>query len=138
MSKVDRRDKWLKRLANEDKAHAGWRKRAKAADEAYCSYDSDKTGPLFPVFTTTVKTIHGRIYGQPPKPDVPKRHPSGPQNQAPSAPVPQGLPPPAGPQNGAGMAGPSPMAQGQPGLPQPSSMGGGDGAGQLVGAQPVD
>src|ERR1043166_899239 len=100
MSKADQRDKWLKRLANEDKAHAGWRKRPKAADEAYCSYDSDKTGPLFPVFTTTVKTIHGRIYGQPPKPDVRKRHPSGPQNQAPSAPVPQGLPPPAGPQNG--------------------------------------
>lgn len=93
MNKAERRDKWLKRLSDEDKAHAGWRKRAKAADEAFCSYKPDETGPLFPVFTTTVNTIHGRIYGQPPKPDVRKRHPSSPvQAQPQGMPMQPGMP----------------------------------------------
>lgn len=97
MNKAERRDKWLKRLSDEDKAHAGWRKRAKIADEAFCSYKPDETGPLFPVFTTTVNTIHGRIYGQPPKPDVRKRHPSSPvpvqQPQQPQVGMPGQMPP---------------------------------------------
>jgi hypothetical protein len=130
MSKADRRDKWLKRLADEDKAHAGWRKRAKTADEAYCSYKSDETGPLFPVFTTTVKTIHGRIYGQPPKPDVRKRHPSGaqPQNASAVPPAPSQQPPlpsgtPAGGMPGmAAVQGQVPPQAGSPvgGAPQTS------------------
>jgi hypothetical protein len=126
MNKAERRDKWLKRLSDEDKAHSGWRKRAKIADEAFCSYKPDETGPLFPVFTTTVNTIHGRIYGQPPKPDVRKRHPSSPvpaQQPAMQAPGMQGQMPPQDPMQGPpqGMP-PNPAMPGlvQAAMPQPA------------------
>lgn len=98
MSKKDvsLRDKWLRRLNDEDKAHAAFRKRARDADDAYCEYgtelDADNkggAGPIFPLFPTTINLIHGRIYGRQPKPDVRKRHPSGPV-QAPLV----GMPPP--------------------------------------------
>lgn len=80
--KEERRDSWLSKLADEAKAHKTWRKRAKEADDAFCAYDDKENGPLYPIFSQTVNIIHGRIYGQPPKPDVRKRHPSGPRDQA--------------------------------------------------------
>jgi len=84
MSKAYLRDKWLKRLADEDKAHAAWRKRAKNADDAFCDYREEETGPLFPIFPTTINLIHGRIYGNPPKPDIRARYSAS--SQAPQAP----------------------------------------------------
>lgn len=74
------RDKWIKRLAQEDKAHSIWRKRAKTADDCYLSYEDQQASPLYPVFSVTINVIHGKIYGQPPKPDVRKRYKSSSQS----------------------------------------------------------
>jgi len=89
--KVDgKRDKWLARIADEDKAHKIFRQRAKDADEAYLSYQENETLPKFPVYYTTIQLIHGKIYGHPPKPDIRKRNPSSPlsQSQQPAQAVP--------------------------------------------------
>jgi len=75
------RDKWLKRLADEDKAHQPFRKRAADAEKEALDYTEGADGPAFPIFKNTVDLIHGRIYGQPPKPDVRKRHPSSSQGE---------------------------------------------------------
>lgn len=118
MAKKDLRDTWLNRLSDEDKAHATWRKRAADADKAYCDYKEEEPGPLFPVFYTTINTIHGRIYGRPPKPDVRKRHPSSPlQSSAPQqqAGAPQGAPPPAAQAGGMGAQLPSASVAPAPG-----------------------
>jgi hypothetical protein len=136
---------WLKRLADEDKAHAVWRERAGAAQDQYCKYDAQSAKPLFPVFNTTVKLIHGRIYGSPPKPDVRKRNPSGPQ----AAQMGTGTPPPLGgmaapngasapPQGMAGGIGPSVPPSGQPGgiASGPQLAGGGAGLGAMGQGQP--
>lgn len=107
----DLRDKWLARIADEDKAHKIWRQRAKDAEEAYLSYQENDTLPKFPVFYTTVNLIHGRIYGHPPKPDIRKRHPSSPFQQI----QPQSQLPPQPPQGAANPAQPAPGMPGQPG-----------------------
>lgn len=106
--KVDStRQKWLDRIADEDKAHKIWRQRAKDADEAYLSYQENETLPKFPVFYTTIQLIHGRIYGHPPKPDIRKRNPSSPYQSQAQQPAP--VPPQAGPAQ--------PQAPGQPAPP---------------------
>lgn len=129
MSKTTR-DKWLKRLADEDKAHAVFRKRASDAETAYTDYDDKAVGPLFPVFPTTINLIHGRIYGQPPKPDVRKRHPSSPESQQQlQTPVPQPALGAPGAMGGTGAPG-----GGAPGAGQPP-MGGGP---AIPPPQPVD
>jgi hypothetical protein len=77
------RDKWIRRLKNEDKAHSEWRKQADTANAAYFSdligqreRAEGRTNPnsSYPLFWSTVKVAHGRIYSQPPKPDVRKRY----------------------------------------------------------------
>jgi hypothetical protein len=131
---VKSRNKWLQKLSDEDKAHKPWRARAKAAEDEYCIYDKEDTkNPPYALFATTISLIHGRIYGQPPRPDVRKRHPSSPQNQPAQAPM--GTAPP---QMGGGqpaMPTNTGMPQGQPGMPQmaqPGNLPGGNG--QLPGS----
>jgi hypothetical protein len=118
------RDKWLDKLANEDKAHQVWRKRAKQAEEAYCEYSEEAAAPAFPVYYQTIQLIHGRIYGQPPKPDVRKRHPSSasPQAQA-NDPALGGMGAPNGAPPGQAPAPAMGQPPGQPGA-QPGGMGG--------------
>lgn len=124
---IKKRDKWLQKLSDEDKAHKTWRSRAKAAEDEYCVYDKEDTkNPPYALFATTINLIHGRIYGQPPRPDVRKRHPSSPQTQNAQQAVPQqatagvqGLPPGANPNPNA-----QPPGLQQSGIPAPAPMGG--------------
>lgn len=66
------RDKWVKRLAMEEAAHKTFRDEAKCAMHAYMA-DKESNEP-YPLFWSTVKVLHGRIYAQPPRPDVRKRY----------------------------------------------------------------
>ena len=69
---VDTRDRWLKRLKREEKAHADFRDAAKKATEMFFA-ESTRTTVSYPLFWSTVKVLHGRIFSQPPTPDVRKR-----------------------------------------------------------------
>lgn len=76
----DQRGKWLKRIADEERAHKDFRQQAEDAETAYFAdrtpYKANKPEPLvsYPLFASTVKVIHGRVFSQPPKPDVRKRY----------------------------------------------------------------
>jgi hypothetical protein len=109
----NKRDKWLKRLSDEDKAHAEWRKRAKEADKAYCNYEGGADPPKAPLFPATINIIHGKIYAQPPKPDVRKRHQSGAYSAQSPAVSSQPAATPVQPQAvGQQLPGPAPVAAG--------------------------
>lgn len=122
------RDRWIRRLKQEDKAHAEFRKQADTANAAYFSdligqreRAEGRTNPnsQYPLFWSTVKVAHGRIYSQPPKPDVRKRYQDDPG--AKSANAGYG----AGAEAGEGVQPPQPAAPGMgaspmgPGAPQP-------------------
>lgn len=151
--KVDtKREKWLSKLSDEDKAHKVWRDRAKSADDAYCNYnsgtDDNQLAPDFPIFWYLSNLIIGKIYGSPPKPDIRKRHPSSPlgTTAAPVTPDAQAAPANASPQGipmvQGGMQGGSPaplgnpQSLGPPPAPQPSPMASG-GLPQQPGQPPV-
>lgn len=161
--KVDtKREKWLSKLSDEDKAHKVWRDRAKSADDAYCNYnsgtDDNQLAPDFPIFWYLSNLIIGKIYGSPPKPDIRKRHPSSPLGtttapvtpdaQATQPPMAQPLPAPMGaPAPPSNSVGNMPSIAGPPGLPaappnvQPSNGMGqppqvGAGMGLSMGPQP--
>lgn len=99
MNPTTLRDKWVKRLAMEEAAHKLFRDEAKCAMHAYMA-DKESNEP-YPLFWSTVKVLHGRIYAQPPKPDVRKRYADEPGKQQPmgAPPPPQipGQPPPPPP-----------------------------------------
>lgn len=65
--------KWKKRLKQEEAAHKDYRDEAKRAQDAYLADEKDRKW-LYPLFWSTVKVLHARIYSQPPKPDVRKRY----------------------------------------------------------------
>ena len=122
----DLREKWIKRIKDEEEAHKDWRRLAEDADAAYFtdySKTRDKTRSViesYPLFPSTIKVIHGRVFSQPPKPDVRKRYADSGANAeaAPNAPglAPAqsgGLPPAGGAVPGA----PAPGPMGQPGAP---------------------
>lgn len=129
--------KWKKRLDQEKKAHQSWRDDAQAATNAFFANNGgtadapDKRRQIsYPLFWSTVKVLHGRIYSQPPKPDVRKRYadssstqpiaPVGGQGTAGAVPQAGGSQPPMG--GGSGQPPPAPSAAGsaQPvGPPQP-------------------
>jgi len=126
------RDRWIKRLKQEEKAHADFRRDAESAQRAYYAETARETNNTFtyPLFWSTVKVLHGRIYAQPPKPDVRKRYPDQSGTSDPSfvgAQPAQGQPAPLGqPPQGAGAPGmggngmpPSPVQGGMqgPGAP---------------------
>jgi hypothetical protein len=76
------RNRWCKRLRDEESAHKHFRDEAQRAMEAYLAEQpgngaSAKAYP-YPLFWSTVKVLHGRIYAQPPKPDVRKRYKDAP------------------------------------------------------------
>lgn len=126
------RDKWMPRLDAEDKAHKAFRELAKDADSEYYAVGSpddglDKNKKIrYPLFWSIVNVLLGRIFGQPPSPDVRKRNPDEPGLQPLVPPQPQaypagdgalaGLPPGA---QGGGPAPPMPAGPGQP----PAAMG---------------
>lgn len=99
------RDKWIKRLDQEKKAHKDFRDEAEKAQDAYFGETSNRK-LIYALFWSTVKVLHGRIYSQPPKPDVRKRYPDiqntqqQPQQQQGPPPPSQGLPAAAGPPPG--------------------------------------
>jgi len=77
---IDTRERWLKRLKDEMEAHKDWRDEAIRAEAAYYA-DRSTNGqqqktPIesYPLFPSTIKVIHGRVFSQPPKPDVRKRY----------------------------------------------------------------
>lgn len=127
----DLRERWIKRLKQEERAHKAFRDEAKAAQEAYLA-DKDQ---LYPLFWSTVKVLHARIYAQPPKPDVRKRYQDDPgtkpatggQYQDPVAALPgMGA---SGPQPGSPIAALSTLA--------PNGMPPGSGSAQLGAGQPA-
>jgi hypothetical protein len=73
------RDRWMKRITRERKAHEKWRKQAEKAEAAYRDEakanadDAHKSNP-FPIFWSTVQITHAAIFAKPPKPDVRKRY----------------------------------------------------------------
>lgn len=77
---VDTRTKWIKRIKDEEEAHKDWRQQAEDAEASYFtdfSKTRDRTrAPIetYPLFPSTIKVIHGRVFSQPPKPDVRKRY----------------------------------------------------------------
>lgn len=133
--------KWIKRIKDEQEAHKDWIREAENAEAAYYT-DHHKTRDRsrsviesYPLFPSTIKVIHGRVFSQPPKPDVRKRYaddataqqaqPAAGQPVAGGNPVagPAGTPPssagmpPAGPNAGMGPGGLQPAqgaAGGQP------------------------
>lgn len=114
------RDRWIKRLKQEEKAHGDFRKDAEMAQRAYYAETARETNNTFtyPLFWSTVKVLHGRIYAQPPKPDVRKRYPDQSGTSDPSI---TGAMPPGHPPAGIGQSQPPP-----PGGPAPAqSMAGG-------------
>lgn len=76
------KERWVKRISREIKAHEPWRKQAKKAEQAYRD-EMDSTGgepakkALFPIWWSTVQITHAAIYAKSPKPDVRKRYASG-------------------------------------------------------------
>jgi hypothetical protein len=117
------RDKWVARLDDEQKAHKQYRDLAKDATDEYFAVacpDNDAVSSVsvaYPLFWSIVNVLHGRIFSQPPSPDVRKRNPDEPGLQ-PLAPPQQAFP-----QADAALAGLPPGAQGgnpvPPGPPQP-------------------
>ena len=126
------RDKWLPRLDDEDKAHKAFREMAKDANAEYFAVSTSDDGVdknkkvVYPLFWSIVNVLHGRIFSQPPTPDVRKRNPDEPGLQPLVPPQPQAFPGADG-----ALAGLPPGAQGgnavpamppQPGQP-PAAMG---------------
>jgi len=111
------RDRWVKRLKQEEKAHAEFRTDAESAQRAYYAETARETNNTFtyPLFWSTVKVLHGRIYAQPPKPDVRKRYPDQSGTSDPSL---TGSQPPSQPLGGGGQA---PAALPVPGVQGPSA-----------------
>lgn len=64
-------EKWLKRIASEEKAHAYYRKKA---DEAQAAYDDKQNESAYPIFWSTIELLKGAIYARTPLPDVRKRN----------------------------------------------------------------
>src|SRR5690349_8439171 len=130
----DIRTRWIKRIKDEQEAHKDWIRQAEDAESAYF-VDHHKTRDRsrsviesYPLFPSTIKVIHGRVFSQPPKPDVRKRY----ANDASSQPNPpvggvQGVPAAGGPPSAPSGAPPAapPAPAGQPGaapvgaMPQP-------------------
>lgn len=113
------RKKWIDRLDREKKAHQTFRDEAEAATTAYFAatnttgYEGTRNALTYPLFWSTVKVLHGRIYSQPPKPDVRKRYPDSSAVQGGAVGKPPGMAqqpgaPPQSPQ------GAMPPMQGQP------------------------
>lgn len=107
------RKKWLDRLASEKKAHQGFRDQADAADCAFFADQGKANDDLsrrltYPLFWSTIKVLHGRIYSQPPKPDVRKRYPDA-SATGPAAPAMGAVQPGAAPANPGIPAGPGAM-----------------------------
>jgi hypothetical protein len=146
--------KWKKRLDQEKKAHSDWREDAQAATNAFFANNGgtadtpDRRRQItYPLFWSTVKVLHGRIYSQPPKPDVRKRYADSSSSQpiSPAA-IGQGLPGGMGAAGqGAGSQPPNAgMGSANGGGPnQPNAAGGGAGSTQPMGtpsggSSPVD
>lgn len=136
---VDTRTRWVKRIKDEQEAHKDWIQEAENAEAAYYvdhSKTRDRTRSViesYPLFPSTIKVIHGRVFSQPPKPDVRKRYADD-ASQQPPAPMGgvQGVPAGGGgaPNPGGAPAAGSPQPAGQPGaLPAAAS--------PLGGAQPA-
>jgi len=64
-------ERWLKRIASENKAHSDYRDKAKEAQEAY---DDEKNKSTYPIFWSTIELLKGAIYARTPLPDVRKRN----------------------------------------------------------------
>jgi hypothetical protein len=126
----DLRAKWIKRLDQEEKAHKNFRDEAEAATNAFFANSGgtadapDRRRQItYPLFWSTIKVLHGRIYSQPPKPDVRKRYADA--SAAPASPQPGGAP--------TGQP-PSPPVPGN----NPQNTPGAPGSGAIPQASPVD
>lgn len=125
------RKRWIKRLEQEEKAHKEWNECAVAANNAFFinqggvgERPQGSAAITYPLFWSTIKVLHGRIYSQPPKPDVRKRYADSSATQ-PSVGTGGQV---GGSPAGSPIPGPNPSAQ-------PGAMGSQPGAGQ---APPVD
>jgi hypothetical protein len=72
-----RKERWIRRIERERKAHEAWRKRAKRAEGAYRDDEESRQAGqkpnLFPIFWATVQITVGAIFANAPKPDVRRR-----------------------------------------------------------------
>lgn len=66
-------ERWLRRLAREEKAHKAWRKQAEDAEADYFDEAEGKAKQLFPLFWANVQTLHSALLSSTPKPDVRRR-----------------------------------------------------------------
>lgn len=74
------RDKWLKRLSAEKKAHEVYRRQAKEAERSY--YDRSRMAndsltdnqQLVPMFWSSTNVLHAALFSRMPRPDVRKRN----------------------------------------------------------------
>ena len=78
--RTDERDKWLKRIAAEKKAHEVYRRQAKEAERSY--YDRSRMAndsltdnmQLVPLFWSSTNVLHAALFSRMPRPDVRKRN----------------------------------------------------------------
>ena len=78
---AEAREKWLPRLDSENKAHKPFRELAKDANAEFYAVSQSDDGDtvkdkkvIYPLFWSIVNVLHGKIFSQPPTPDVRKRN----------------------------------------------------------------
>lgn len=129
---AEARTRWIAKLDDEEAAHKQYRSLGEDAIEEYYAVSVANENSsnadvrvAYPLFWSIVQVLQGRVFSQPPTPDVRKRYVDEPAKQ----PIP-GLPPAGGMPPGAGVAGPPAAGQSNPLGNAP-----GAGAGQPVPAQ---
>ena len=87
--RTSERDRWLKRIAREKKAHDKFRKQATEAEISF--YQTDKgpgvnsdsrAGQAVPMFWSNIKVLHAALFSRLPRPDVRKRNVDTPDGTA--------------------------------------------------------
>ena len=78
------RDRWLKKIAREKKAHENFRKQAKKAESSFYQDGKGdgqvgepidtKAGQVVPMFWSNTKVLHAALFSRMPRPDVRKRN----------------------------------------------------------------
>jgi exonuclease VII small subunit len=68
---------WQAKILAEEKAHAGFRKQAQEAEDAYYDERSDGLKSKFPIFWANVQIQHAALYSATPRPDVRQRNQAG-------------------------------------------------------------
>lgn len=116
---AEARETWLPRLDSENRAHKPFRELAKDADAEFYAVSQCDDGDtnkdkkvIYPLFWSIVNVLHGKIFSQPPTPDVRKRNQDESAQQPLIPPQPQAFPGPDAALSGLppGAVGGNPMA----------------------------